>query len=925
MEVAERPQGQETDEPAAGQTIRTIEPAPDTEADRASLPTRRAPSAGGDVEQPREPETALESIAESDPVTEQPAAQPKRRFPWLRAIRVRRRPQSDELPVVSRAADLPHRRTARGSVALCFLFTFGIYLALIPQFLRYSNPPTGDQPYYLMDTITIIQDGDLNVRNNYENRDEDKFYALAPKPEDFVGISAPYPLPLQLAAATARPSEEWYGAHPPGLPILLIIPWVIGSWFSLWWPATIVFMCLVGALVIVNVFMLAHELTGRIWIAWAVWIPIAFSNPVLSYSFLLFTELSTGLLLIYAFRRIALGWGSNGWVRLLLVGLCLGYMPWLASRSVPIVAVLGLYALVQWWRYRRALKAHEGTPVFEKRNNGSLLSFAWFTVPVVIAGALMLWYNFFLYGKIASTHMDPGHGFNWPWQGLEKAREFVNASFGLLFDQQFGLLPYAPIYVLSLVGIIAMFRIRREADRRLLLWGALLMVPYMAVVAAFTGWTGIWSPPARYMTTFVPLLGAPLAMSLRVLSTSWLYRIVYVLLALPGIYFMALMMKNGHLLWVLERGALFKWMSSSPEAPLRLDLLPFLPAFQWHDPMKQPVLVGWMSTALLVVLIAGYVLVSRRRSMLRPRRLPIVAQGLLWSGTVAGIAGGWLLINFEDLKPKVVLVEQSRWQLNPPPVRAYGITALNNLIYVTGYGYQDRSGAESGGTVGVLNVNTGEYKLINPVAPGGAMAFSHPGDIKMGPDGMLYVLNNGPGTEALLAMTPDGQVQKGLQLDNKSTVAAAMSWGPDGFLYVADMVNGRVTKYSKDGGPPVASCGGENGGGLNNPSAVAVTAEGTIYANEGHGPIYQFDQECRIERKWVPKCQTLQMVVNGEWLDVTCDRYGLISIHRESGELKGGYFSNGAKPSFPTGLTYGPDGALYMLDGDKIIKYTIQH
>src|SRR5687768_16687422 len=30
---------------------------------------------------------------------------------------------------------------------LCFLLTFIIYVAFIPQFIRYSSPPTGDQPF----------------------------------------------------------------------------------------------------------------------------------------------------------------------------------------------------------------------------------------------------------------------------------------------------------------------------------------------------------------------------------------------------------------------------------------------------------------------------------------------------------------------------------------------------------------------------------------------------------------------------------------------------------------------------------------------------------------------------------------------------------------------------------------------------------
>ena len=84
---------------------------------------------------------------------------------------------------------------------------------------------------------------------------------------------------------------------------------------------------------------------------------IAFSNPLMTYSYLIFSELPTGLLLIYAFRRLALGWRSNGPMRLLLTGACIGYIPWLAWRCVPIAMGLGAYAAWQWRRARPKVRA----------------------------------------------------------------------------------------------------------------------------------------------------------------------------------------------------------------------------------------------------------------------------------------------------------------------------------------------------------------------------------------------------------------------------------------------------------------------------------------------------------------------------------------------------------------------------------------
>jgi len=129
-------------------------------------------------------------------------------------------------------ADLPLVKTPKRLLALCFGLTFVVYSALVPRFILYSSPPSGDQAFYLMAVISLAQDRDLDLRNNYRNQDEDKFYSLAPHPPGFVGIGGSPPLSTHLAFSKARPADEWYNFHFPGLPLLLVPAWLIGSWFA---------------------------------------------------------------------------------------------------------------------------------------------------------------------------------------------------------------------------------------------------------------------------------------------------------------------------------------------------------------------------------------------------------------------------------------------------------------------------------------------------------------------------------------------------------------------------------------------------------------------------------------------------------------------------------------------------------------------
>lgn len=479
------------------------------------------------------------------------------------------------------SADLAPADCPRSWIVLAFVVPLVVYAALVPRFLLYSSPPTGDQPFYLLMTASLVQDADLDLRNNYESRDYGKFYERAPRPPGFVGMTAPDPLPPTLAR-TVRPPEEWYDPRSPGLSALLVPAWIVGSWVSLWWPATVVFTCVIGALVAVNVFLLAHELTGRRWAAFAVWAPLAFSNPLMSYSYLLFTELATGLFVVYAFRRLALGWKANGKLRLVLVGSSIGLVPWLSWRCVPVALALAAYAIVQWRRAR-----------------GDARSAAWLLTPAVVAAALLGWYNAFLFGNPlvgGSQRVESPPPFNWPWLGVHELRAFVTNTFGLLFDRQMGLLTHTPLYVLAAAGLIGMLWFGRPSDRRLVAWLTIVSAPYIAIVASFQDWNGIWSPPARYQTVLVPLAAVPLGFTLMAWR-HWPVRALYGLLALPGLLLMAVRMYDARFMWPVQ--SVFRWVADN----LHVDVVDWLPLFLPFERDSFARGTAWMTLVSIVIVV----------------------------------------------------------------------------------------------------------------------------------------------------------------------------------------------------------------------------------------------------------------------------------------------------------------------------------
>ncbi len=844
------------------------------------------------------------------------------------------------LPQTAAGADLPlsHKPLNRLWPISCFFVTFLLYVSLVPNIILYSSPPTGDQPFYLMEAASIAQDGDLNVKNNYDNKDYDTLYSLAPHPRGFVGmttISAPYPLDRQIADTPTRPQSEQYSAHLPGLPFLLAPAWLVGSWFSLWWPATVVVMCLLGALLVTNVFLLTYELTAKTWIAIVVWLTIAFSNPIMTYSYMIFTEMPVGLLLIYAFRRLAMGWGANGRWRLLLVGLCIGYIPWLSLRCLPVSAVLALYAAVQWLRHTdpEGRLAFNKATILKLKSRVAIRSALWVLVPILVWVIVLVSYNLFRAGTLLPSSSEKGRvdHFYWPWAGGADMTRFLTAAFGLLLDQRWGLLPYAPVYLLTIIGVIAMFRTGRASDRRLLLWMALLSVPYMTLITAYEGWYGAWNPPARYLSTFIPLAAAPLAVSLYVLSRAWIPRVAYGLLygALTAIslILMGFMMYDPRLMWTLPEWTVHIWLALDPAVPwhhnvdirgIRTD---FVQPDQVLHPLKSSQLIG---ASVLIVLVC-YLLLLLAQRIGAARRLPSATRGAILVGALSIVSLGWYGMNYGYLKPKTIFTQQHRWDnaIKPPLDEPYGIAYLNGKVYVTSFA------RKMTGWVGEFDVKTGGYRRIQPISASGVVTFAHPSDVKVGPDGLLYVLNNGEGDQALLVMKPDGTVVSKHSLKDKTTIATGLYIAKDGSLYVADMQGGKVLKYARDGGDVVTTFLGMSKG-FNNPADVVIGGDGTLYVTEsGNQRIQVMAADGHFLREYDVGCRAVHLVMDGDWLDATCAQ-GMVSVNVRTNSMQSARFTvQDSTPENPTGLAYGPDKkTLYVLDAKtaaSLIEYQVQH
>ncbi len=352
-----------------------------------------------------------------------------------------------------------------------FLIALAAYLALVPWVTTRLSPVTGDEPFYLMTAISILQDHDLDETNNYAAQEYHRFYPPRPLPPGWRGwTAAPDPLPPHPTHAR-RPGL--YSKHGLGLALLVLLPFAVLGRLG-----AVLFLNVISAALAANVYFLARRSLPAPGAA-ALALLLALTLPIAPYAFLIFPEAPAALLIVYVARRL-MEPGNRPW-QWALVGAALGFLPWLHSRFLPLVLAAVALALARHGR---------------RMSPRALVSLG---APLGALGAAYLTYLTWLYGRPMIPTQDHG-GFN----GLAGT---VNGAFGLLLDAQWGLAVYAPVFLLALAALP--WYARRHAVDAAVVLG--LALPYLALVASYRVWWGEWCPPARYLVPIAPLAAAPLA------------------------------------------------------------------------------------------------------------------------------------------------------------------------------------------------------------------------------------------------------------------------------------------------------------------------------------------------------------------------------------------------------------------------------
>jgi hypothetical protein len=220
------------------------------------------------------------------------------------------------------------------------------------------------------------------------------------------------------------------------------------------------------------------------------WAAVALTTPFLYNTFTVYPEIVAAVAVAIAFSRALdpQAWPRRPW-RWLLVGLACAGLPWLSTKYAPMSSALVLIALARLDPRRTPLAAA--------------------AVVVPYGLSLLAWFSFFYaywgtpmpsapYGELVQTSV----------------KNLVFGAPGLLFDQEYGVLAYAPVYVLAITGLLTMVRAGGE-DRRRALETTLVFAALLGTVGAFRIWWGGAASPGRPLSSALLLLALPMAMAAR--------------------------------------------------------------------------------------------------------------------------------------------------------------------------------------------------------------------------------------------------------------------------------------------------------------------------------------------------------------------------------------------------------------------------
>lgn len=317
---------------------------------------------------------------------------------------------------------------------------------------------TGDAPHYLTIARSLAADGDLDLTNDYDDRTYADFYAGSLEPRH----------------TNISPWGEQYPFHGIGVAVL------VAPAFALWGVsgATATLVLLMGAASTL-LWLAAWHLLRDAAAAWVGWAALVLTAPFALHAAAVYPDGPAAAAVaaaLYLLARLHHGPPLSLWI-LAAGSLGLAALPWLHARLAFPAGVLGLAILAAIWR---------GQPDRVTRA-------AWFLMAPIISLAGWLAAAQVMFGTWNPSAAILQRTAPGTWADMGRG------LLGLLADQEYGLLPVAPVMALAVVAVprfLGAFPALGVATT--------LMTGGVLAMSSLWMWWGGDSAPARFLVVTLP-------------------------------------------------------------------------------------------------------------------------------------------------------------------------------------------------------------------------------------------------------------------------------------------------------------------------------------------------------------------------------------------------------------------------------------
>ncbi|MCX6559118.1 MAG: hypothetical protein NTZ26_01260 [Candidatus Aminicenantes bacterium] len=479
---------------------------------------------------------------------------------------------------------LPIRRRLLVLGLAAFLLYAGAAVLLVREGVTFS----GDEPNYLLNADSLLSDHDINLANNYAERDYFHFYSQKADPRLRLGM---------YAREGKKGPGHVYPINLPGVSALMVPFYTLGQAFGDSFARTAI---LKGSLIIwavllgLQLYLLARELWKREGLALGLWAVYAFSTPVLFYAVHLYPEIPIALFSIYIYRMVRSGRALKS-LHLAFLGLLLGSFFWFGLKYNLIFWPLLAVAAFDLWKTQRP--------------RAKIL---WLVGPALLGLVLFYFGVWTMYGTISPFAVYEGAITGQQAQAITKSfmdlphSARVDTFLDYFLDQRDGLFLYAPFWLFALLGFVEMGRKARGELIRLLL----IASPFVLNYAFFTHRQG-FCPQGRVLTP-ISWIGAVAVGYFLAYTGNRVFRWLFGLAAAAGAAISGILLTHPQFLYqptthdyTRRAGDLFIHLSN-----MRFYLPPLLPSFIKVE--NRGYLPNLVWVGILVLFVAAYLVFGRK-------------------------------------------------------------------------------------------------------------------------------------------------------------------------------------------------------------------------------------------------------------------------------------------------------------------------